>query len=120
MQKNKQSIIKGIVFSFLAILLFFLLLEGICRIGMTCRYKNIYFLKYGASYFSPVRLRNFSNNEQDYRTYNYSIAVFGGSIVYGWELKRNETFPAQLETILNERFATNRIRVSDGGKEFAR
>lgn len=114
MQKFRY-IIKNILFALLVILIVFFLIEVVSRIGMTWRHRDSSFLKYGFAYFSPLRLNDFSNDKEDYKSYYYGIVVFGGSVAYGWDVERSETFPYQLEVILNEHLNTDRISVSNKG-----
>lgn len=98
----------------MVILIFFLSLEVICRIGMAIRYRDASFLKYGLVHFSRFDLRAHSSAAADENDY-FGIVVYGGSVAYGWDVERNETFPHQLENILNERLHTDRVKVSNKG-----
>lgn len=121
---KKLSVWKKVLFSVVVLLFFLFFAEGYARIRTyldTGNVKYLYSTPHGAHRFGvgPLPYRGKEVKEKK-PSGVFRIAALGGSTTFGWGIESDsDTWPARLETALNERFADTRFEVINFGRPHA-
>ena len=121
---KKLPVWKKVLFAVVVLLVFLFFAESYARIKTyldTGNVKYFYSSPHGAHRFGVGPLPYRGKEVTEKKPANvFRIAALGGSTTFGWgiELDSN-TWPARLETILNEHFTDTRIEVINFGRPHA-
>jgi len=116
-----RSFFKNLIFTVIIVFCFFLILETVVRVKYYRETKDATYLVYGHTDFEFLLKSIFDKfGSSEIRKGNgssgYTIAVFGGSTVYGWFVPRDFAWPELLKKILTKEIGNGKINVLNYGQ----